>query len=458
MKTTRNMMMSILLAGSMVLGASFASAQSMSGRQRPTTSNSSTTSVSRSSSSSNSRSAAAQSNVRTAPSKPSSSATTSVQRQATTSTPRTVGTSRPSTGTTSTATRSSSTVTARPATGTTTTRPSTVTARPATSTTTVTRSSMGGTTATRPTTSGDVTRTRPSTGGTTVTRPSTGGTVTTRSGNAGTAVTTRPNAGTAVTTRPEAVGSASTDVVRGSLRNSRPATGGTVDNGSKPDNKGNGNKGNGNNNFSDNRGKGNRGGGDVRPGGNNRPPVARPEHNPYRDDFRRNYDRGNWSRPLPPPARPYRPAPLRYYRPVVPVHYRPYAGAPVIDRILGLRFGSLFDISLNYLYTNNYYIDGYDTNIIYLRDVRMLNLLWPDVMLSYDSYGALANAQFVISTGYADRSRYNRLYHDLCAVYGPPISVDSAGATWFGGNTTGYVTLSAVMNGARFYTTLSVGY
>ena len=130
----------------------------------------------------------------------------------------------------------------------------------------------------------------------------------------------------------------------------------------------------------------------------------------------------------------------------------------MIDRILGLQFGSLFDISLNYLYTNNYYIDGYDSDIIYLRDVRMLNLLWPDVLLCYDSYGRFANAQFVISTGYADRSRYNRLYHDLCAVYGPPISVDVNGATWFGGNTTGYVTLSAVMNGARFYTTLSVGY
>lgn len=271
-------------------------------------------------------------------------------------------------------------------------------------------------------------------------------------------MTTHPYSGSTVTTRPEAINSTATDVVRGSARNRRPTTDGTVNNGTKPGGDKPGNKGGGDN-YSDNRGKDhNRGGGDVRPGGGNRPPVARPEHNPYRDDFRRNYDRGNWSRPLPPPARPYRPAPLRYYRPVVPVHYRPYAGAPVIDRILGLRFGSLFDISLNYLYTNNYYIDGYDTNIIYLRDVRMLNLLWPDVMLSYDSYGALANAQFVISTGYADRSRYNRLYHDLCAVYGPPISVDAAGATWFGGNTTGYVTLSAVMNGARFYTTLSVGY
>ena len=263
---------------------------------------------------------------------------------------------------------------------------------------------------------------------------------------------------TETTVRPESekVSTGNDDVVKGSVRNSRPSTGGKVDNG-KVDNgkrpggsdRPNGNGGNGN--LSDSGGK--------RPSGNGtRPPVANPNNNPYRHDFRNNYDRGNWSRPLPPPTRPYRPAPIRYTRPVIPAHYRPYAGAPVIDRILGISFGSLFDISLNYLYTNNYYIDGYDSDVIYLRDVRMLNLLWPDVMLCYDSYGRLANAQFIISTGYADRSRYNRLYHDLCAVYGPPISVDVNGATWFGGNTTGYVTLTAAMNGARFYTTLYVGY
>ena len=241
-------------------------------------------------------------------------------------------------------------------------------------------------------------------------------------------------------------------VVRGSVRNSHST--GSIDNG-KPNDKPNGNVGGGKGkdnrgNYSDNRG-GSRSGG-------NRPHVAKPENNPYRNQFSDNHRHNNWSRPLPPPPRPYRPAPIRYYRPVVPAHYRPYAGAPVIDRILGLSFGSLFNVSLSYLYTNNYYIDGYDSDIIYLRDVRMLSLLWPDVMLCYDSYGRLANAQFVISTGYTDRSRYNRLYHDLCAVYGPPISVDAAGATWFGGNTTGYVTLSTALSGARFYTTLSVGY
>lgn len=327
------------------------------------------------------------------------------------------------------------TVTARPASGTsnTTSRPATVTARPETRT--VTPST--GTTGNRSTTTST---TRATTGNRQVTVTES------RMSNDKTNQEAAVVRGSARNSRPTTTGNGNNTVAPGNGGNNKPGNGGNVKpgNGGKPGNSGNGG------NYSDNRG-GNRGGG-------NRPPVANPANNPYRDNFRHNYEHSNWGRPLPPPARPYRPAPLRYYRPVVPTHYRPYAGAPVIDRILGISFGSLFNVSLNYLYSNNYYIDGYDSDIIYLRDVRMLNLLWPDVMLCYDSYGRLANAQFVISTGYADRSRYNRLYHDLSAVYGPPISVDAAGATWFGGNTTGYVTLSAAMNGARFYTTLSVGY
>lgn len=190
-------------------------------------------------------------------------------------------------------------------------------------------------------------------------------------------------------------------------------------------------------------------------GGHSRPYNY--DSHPHRDHFSYAHAHHNWSRPLPPPPRPYRPAPIRYYRPVIPAHYRPYYGAPVIDRILGITFGTYFDVSLDYLYTSGYYIDGYQDNIVYLRDVRMLNLLWPDVMLSYDA-GRLANAQFVFATTYRDRSRYNRIYHDLSAVYGPPISVESGMATWFGGNTTGYVTLSIGSDYGRYYTTLSIGY
>ena len=264
---------------------------------------------------------------------------------------------------------------------------------------------------------------------------------------------------------------------------------GYSDGNSKPGGNNNGNYGSGSdrgrngNNYGSDRGRGNnngnysnRGGydndrgrsgnnyGSDRGRGNNRfRPNAGPSrpHNyanhPHRDQFSRNYAHHNWSRPLPPPRRAWRPAYIRYYRPVVPVHYRPYYGAPVIDRILGITFGTLFNVSLDYLYGNGYYIDGYENDMVYLRDVTMLNLLWPDVMLRYDS-GRLACAQFAYSTGYNDRSRYNRIYHDLCGVYGPPVSVEAGVATWFGGNTTGWVTLSTNSDYGRFYTTLSIGY
>ena len=157
----------------------------------------------------------------------------------------------------------------------------------------------------------------------------------------------------------------------------------------------------------------------------------------------------------------YRPLPLRYYRPVVPVHYRPLVGAPIIDRILGITFGTYMDVSLSHLYYNGYDIDGYDNGIVYLRNVGMLNLTWHDVMLNYDDYGRLVNAQFVYSQSYRDYSRYDRVYRDLCAVYGSPIAVNDnafeSAATWFGGNSTGYVTLSFGYQAGRYYTTLSVG-
>jgi hypothetical protein len=204
--------------------------------------------------------------------------------------------------------------------------------------------------------------------------------------------------------------------------------------------------------------------GDHRPGihgTGNRPPMPKDRgYHAYRDHYRWNYRHNNWSRPLPPPMRAYRPRPLRWYRPPVPVHYRPYYGAPVIDRILGITFGTLFEASLNHLYYSGYTIDGYEGNIIYLRDVSMLNLLWPDVMLSYDA-GRLVNAQFVYSTAYRDMIRYNATYDNLCRVYGSPISIhDSAydtAVTWYGGNSVGYVTLTLGNASGRWYTTLSVG-
>jgi len=178
----------------------------------------------------------------------------------------------------------------------------------------------------------------------------------------------------------------------------------------------------------------------------------------YRDQFNWNYSHHNWSRPLPPPTRAYRPRPLVWYRPTIPYGWRPYYGAPVIDRILGIVFGSLFDASLDYLYYSGYDIDGYADGVIYLRDVPMLNLTWPDVMLCYNEANALVNAQFVYSTSYYDMARYNRVYRSLCRVYGSPVAYADGTASWYGGDQTGYVTLTMIRDGGRYYTTMSIGY
>ena len=178
----------------------------------------------------------------------------------------------------------------------------------------------------------------------------------------------------------------------------------------------------------------------------------------YHNDFHRNYTNHNWSRPLPPPARPYRPAPYVWYRPVIPAGWVPYAGAPVIDRILGITFGTFFDTSLDYLYYNGYYIDGYADHIIYLRDVPLLNLIWDDVMLCYDDGNRLVNAQFIFVTPSYSTHRYDRVYRSLCRVYGQPVASTSEGISWYGGNSTGWVTLSMNSNLGHYYTTLSIGY
>ena len=185
-------------------------------------------------------------------------------------------------------------------------------------------------------------------------------------------------------------------------------------------------------------------------------------HNAYRERYSWNHAHSDWSwsRPCPPPHRVWRPAPYYHvieYRPVCPVSYRPLYSAPCIDRVLGITFGTTFNVSMSFLYTNGYNIDGYENNVVYLRSVNMLNLLWPDVMLIYNDNGMLANAQFIHSSYYNDRSRFNRLYNDLCASYGSPIEYGGGGYTWFGGNRVGYVTLTLTNDNSRYYTNLYIG-
>ena len=216
------------------------------------------------------------------------------------------------------------------------------------------------------------------------------------------------------------------------------------------------------------------GSGNTNIGGGRRPGVDNSNHNAgsshyeltnHRNysTYNNNYRNNDWSRPMAPPTRQYRPAVRIINRPVMPSGFVIYNRAPRINTILGLSFGSYYNASLNYLFTMGYDIDGYNRDVIYLRDVPMLRFTWADVMLSYDTYGRLYNAQFAHSTSYRDRSRFNRLYHDLYATYGTPvashITAYEASVTWFGGSAEGYVTLEfGTDTYGRYYTMVIVGY
>ncbi|MCM1162781.1 MAG: hypothetical protein NC339_00775 [Muribaculaceae bacterium] len=162
-----------------------------------------------------------------------------------------------------------------------------------------------------------------------------------------------------------------------------------------------------------------------------------------------------------PPHRPYRPAIVRpHYRPTPPPSWRPRRGLPVIRGILGLTFGTALGISLDYLYNNGYAVDGYTNDIVYLRNVPALNLVWTDGALYYGPTGLDAST-FYYTSPVRDLTRYNQCYNSLVATYGVPVSVNNVGATlsstWFGGNN-GYITLSfGVQNTGRFLTSLTFG-
>ena len=142
---------------------------------------------------------------------------------------------------------------------------------------------------------------------------------------------------------------------------------------------------------------------------------------------------------------------------MIPAGWRPYASAPIIDRILGIVFGTYYYDSLNHLYCNGYYIDGYADDVIYLRDVPMLGLYWSDVMLNYSS-NRLANAQFVFYSDRYDNTRYNIVLNKLSRIYGTPVCRDGVSVSWYGGDGIGFATLSMMEDYTGYYTTLSIGY
>ncbi len=262
--------------------------------------------------------------------------------------------------------------------------------------------------------------------------------------------------------------------------NSRPGNNGNHNGNSKPGNNGNYNPGkpgnNGNHNGNHKPGKpGNNGNhnGNHKPGkpGNNgihnghnggvsHWPGYRPPSGPA-PVVRPGTHRPNWSTPVPPPHRNYRPVCRPIPRPVPPHGYHPCHTAPVIHTILGITFGTLYNASLDYLYSKGYEIDGYADNTVYLRNVPEMGYTWPDATIYYDSYGRLASSQFIYSTSFSALGRYDRLYHTLSMTYGSPVSASWNGAhretIWYGGDARGYVSLEYDYSGGRYYTILSYG-
>ena len=235
-------------------------------------------------------------------------------------------------------------------------------------------------------------------------------------------------------------------------RPSRPVNTGNHNGNSKPGNNGNhngnhkpGNNGNHNGNHN---------------GGVSHWPGYRPPSGPA-PVVRPGTHRPNWSTPVPPPHRNYRPIGRPIPRPVPPHGYHPGHTAPVIHTILGITFGTLYNASLDYLYSKGYEIDGYADNTVYLRNVPEMGYTWPDATIYYDSYGRLASSQFIYSTSFSALGRYDRLYHTLSMTYGSPVSASWNGAhretIWYGGDARGYVSLEYDYSGGRYYTILSYG-
>ena len=163
-------------------------------------------------------------------------------------------------------------------------------------------------------------------------------------------------------------------------------------------------------------------------------------------------------------SRPHCPPPRPYHRPVPPPSFRAHHGCPVLRSIVGITFGTAINLSLDYLNRNGYTVHGYGNDVVYLRNISQYGYNWPDATLYYSSNG-LVGSEFVYSTSYNSRSRYNSVYNTLYNQYGAPISIDNSAngvtVTWWGYDNQ-YVSLDYrpiyTNNGQlRYVTTLSMG-
>ena len=284
-----------------------------------------------------------------------------------------------------------------------------------------------------------------------------------RPGNSGQLNSTRPqqrpgNSGQLNSTRPQ----------------QRPGNSGQI-NGTRPGNMGQGSS-RPNNNFRPGSSHGNNhnqkpnGGSNFRPDnkpgnfhpGNNHPgggPVHGPEHGyrPPRPHHQNFYGPG--------PVRPYMPPRFAWHRPAPPSYWRPSPGWRPFHSILGITLGTTLNLTLNSLINSGYTITSYGTNSIFVQNVPMLNMMWPDAELFYNNAGGLCGSEFIYSTPYYDMNRYNSTFSLLTGTYGQPISIQNTSsgmeAMWWGTNNQfirlAYMSDYAQNGSIRYFTTLSFG-
>ncbi len=196
--------------------------------------------------------------------------------------------------------------------------------------------------------------------------------------------------------------------------------------------------------------------GNDRPGGpggpgNHRPPQVNHGHHHH------HHHHG----PVRPHMRPHSP----FFRPTPPPSWRPAPGWRPFRSILGISLGTSFSISINALINSGYSINSYGNHQIYLTNVPMLNLYWPDAVMYYNDMGLLYGSQFIYSTPAYNMNQYNMAYTSLTAAYGAPVSLQNLSngieATWWGSGNQ-FIRLSYISDYAnngliRYYTTLSFG-
>lgn len=210
-------------------------------------------------------------------------------------------------------------------------------------------------------------------------------------------------------------------------------------------------------------------GGSTGPSQSNRPGNNHGSNPGYNPGYRPG---GPGYNPTPPPpgnhgpVRPNMPPPRPFNRPAPPpAGWRPYSGWRPFNTILGVALGTAFNMSLNALINSGYTVNSYGNNTIYLDNVQMLNMWWPDAALYFNNVGQLYASRFIYSTLGYDPSRYDMVYTTLMSNYGSPVSINNTGngveTTWWGpGNQ--FIHLSyksdySAGGGLRYYTILSFG-